>query len=60
MQAIGIDIGTTAICGVVIDTETGSMLRSVTKNSEAFLSSPHTWEKIQSVEKIITLATEIL
>ena len=60
MQAIGIDIGTTAICGVVIHTETGSMLRSVTKNSEAFLSSPHTWEKIQSVEKIITLATEIL
>ena len=60
MQAIGIDIGTTAICGVVIDTETGSMLRSVTKNSEAFFNSPHTWEKIQSVEKIITLATEIL
>ena len=60
MQAIGIDIGTTAICGVVTDTETGNPLRSVTKNSEAFLSSPHDWEKIQSVEKIITLATEIL
>ena len=60
MQAIGIDIGTTAICGVVTDTETGNPLRSVTKNSEAFLNSPHDWEKIQSVEKIITLATEIL
>lgn len=60
MQAIGIDIGTTAICGVVLDTETGNPIRSITKNSEAFLSSTYDWEKIQSVEKIITIATEIL
>ena len=60
MQAIGIDIGTTAICGMILDTETGNPIRSVTKNSEAFLSSPYDWEKIQSVEKILSIATEIL
>ena len=60
MQAIGIDIGTTAICGVVLDIATGKLIRSVTKNSEAFLNSSHAWEKIQSVEKIMTIATEIL
>ena len=59
-QAIGIDIGTTSICGVVIDTETGEMLHSVTKNSNAFLEGTASWEKIQSVEKINTIATEIL
>lgn len=60
MQAIGIDIGTTSICGVVIDTNTGELLKSVTKDSNAFISGVADWEKIQSVGKIITIATEIL
>lgn len=60
MQAIGIDIGTTSICGVVIDTESGKLLRSVTKNSDAFIPTENSWEKIQSVEKIISIADSIL
>ena len=60
MRAIGIDIGTTAVCGVAVDTETGKVLRSVTKNSEAFLRGCAEWEKIQSVEKIMALADGIL
>ena len=60
MQAIGIDIGTTSICGVILDAETGALVRSVTKNSEAFLQGDAAWEKIQSVEKIVSIATAIL
>lgn len=60
MQAIGIDIGTTSICGVALDTETGALIRSVTKNSEAFLQGVAAWERIQSAERIISIATEIL
>ena len=45
MQAIGIDIGTTGICGVVLDIKTGEMLHSITKNSEAFLRGAFAWEK---------------
>ena len=60
MQAIGIDIGTTSICGVVIDIETGELIMSKTKDSNAFIKGVADWEKIQSTEKIITLATEIL
>ena len=60
MQAIGIDIGTTSICGVVLNGETGALVRSVTKNSEAFLQGVAAWEKIQSVEKIVSIAKEIL
>lgn len=59
-QAIGIDIGTTSICGVVIDTQTGELLHSITKDSDAFLEGQAPWEKIQSVGKIIRIATEIL
>ena len=60
MQAIGIDIGTTGICGVSVDMETGKLKRSITKDSNAFLIGAADWEKIQSVPKIISLATEIL
>lgn len=60
MQAIGIDIGTTSICGVVVDTETGKLIHSRTENSNAFICTENEWEKIQDVEKIIALAIGIL
>lgn len=59
MKAIGIDLGTTSICGVVIDTDTGDVLKSQTVNSEAFIDGKD-FEKIQSAEKIIKIAFEIL
>lgn len=60
MKAIGIDIGTTSVCGVLVDTKTGEILKSRTENSDAFLTDCQPWEKIQSVEKIMTVATDIL
>lgn len=60
MQLIGIDIGTTSICGVVIDSETGAVLKSKTVNSDAFIKTAQSFEKIQSPEVIISKATEIL
>lgn len=60
MKAIGIDIGTTSVCGVVVDVESGILIDSRTKNSDAFLTGCAEWEKIQSVEKIMAVATEIL
>lgn len=59
MNAIGIDIGTTSICGVVIDIETGEVKKSLTKNSNAFLKTENEWEKIQSVDKIISVAMDV-
>lgn len=60
MKAIGIDIGTTSVCGIVLDAQTGAVLKTCTKNSEAFIKSANSWESIQSVEKIMSIATEIL
>ncbi len=60
MRLIGIDIGTTSICGVAIDHESGECLGVCTKNSDAFLDTPHPFEKIQDTEKIILLAKSIL
>ncbi|MBR5314043.1 MAG: hypothetical protein IKU45_01365 [Clostridia bacterium] len=60
MKAIGIDIGTTSICGVVIDVKSGKLISSKTQNSDAFLKGCAEWEKIQQVDKIMAVATEIL
>lgn len=60
MKAIGIDIGTTSVCGVLLDVESGKLLDSCTKNSDAFITTGNEWEKIQSVDKIIAIAKEIL
>lgn len=60
MKAIGIDIGTTSICGVVIDAENGNLIKSVTRNSDAFIITDKSYEKIQSVDKIIEIADDIL
>lgn len=58
--ALAIDLGTTSICGVALDTENGKVLRSITKNSNAFITDCAPFERIQSVDKIIRLAFEIL
>ncbi len=60
MKAIGIDIGTTSVCGVVIDVQSGELITSTTKNSDAFLAGVADWEKIQSVDKIMDVAVSIL
>ena len=60
MSIIGIDIGTTSICGIAIDESNGEVIKSIEKNSNAFIDTDREWEKIQSVEKIITLAQNIL
>lgn len=60
MKAIGIDLGTTSICGVLLDIDTAKVLSKYTLQSEAFLKSAYTWEKIQDPEKIIDLAEVIL
>lgn len=60
MKALGIDIGTTGICGVLLDMTDGAVLKSRTESSNAFIDGVAEYEKIQSVDRIIGLATDIL
>ena len=60
MYAIGIDIGTTSICGVLVDIDTGKIVESRTELSNAFVFTENPWEKIQNTEKVISLAMDIL
>ena len=60
MKAVGIDLGTTGISGILIDANSGEVIKSITKNSNAFIQTKNKWEKIQDVDKIINLAKSIL
>ena len=47
MRVIGLDIGTTTLCALVLDGGTGEVLHSETVKNDSFLPSPHPWEKLQ-------------
>lgn len=59
MRIIGIDIGTTSICAVAVDAENGTVITSITVDSEAFIEG-ESFEKIQSPEIIIKKAFSLL
>ncbi len=59
MKVIGLDIGTTTICGVVLDAEKGDVLKSITLPNDTFLDNTKPFEKIQDPEKILSKATSL-
>ena len=62
MNVIGLDIGTTTICGIAVDADTGRLLKSVTLDNASFIDG-EPFEKIQSseiiIEKVTALADEL-
>ena len=54
MKAVGIDIGTTTICGIVIDTESGEVLDVKTLSNDAVMQG-EAFERLQDPEKILRL-----
>ncbi len=62
MNVIGLDIGTTTICGIVVDAKSGELLKSKTLDNGSFTQGK-SFEKIQSpemiIEKVTTLAAEL-
>jgi len=59
MNYIGIDIGTSSICGVVSDNR-NQVLESITLENNTTVNSLEPWEKIQDPQKILSLAEEII
>ena len=60
MRSIGLDIGTTTICAVVLDGETGLILETVTRQNDSFIKSPNVWERIQDSSLIMEQVTAII
>lgn len=60
MKIIGIDIGTTSICGVVVDLNSGDILKSLTKPNNAFEKSEKAFEIIQNPEIIMQSVYDVV
>ena len=58
MNVIGLDIGTTTICGIAVDAQSGELLKSKTLDNGSFIGGKP-FEKIQSPEMIIEKVTAI-
>ena len=63
MKTIGLDIGTTTICAIVVDAENGEVLKSVTLPNDTFLENTKPFEKIQNpsiiLDKALTLVDDL-
>lgn len=60
MKNIGIDIGTTTISVVVIDTESSNVEQKYTVSNGSFINTEYSWERIQDVDLIMSKVTTIL
>ena len=60
MKAIGIDIGTTTISGIVLDTEKRQVLEARTVQNGSFIKTEHEWERIQDVDVILDKAEDLV
>lgn len=47
MITVGLDIGTTTICAIILDSVTGSVLESITEPNMSFIPTESPWEKCQ-------------
>lgn len=53
MKAIGLDIGTTTICSVLVERESGILLDSKTCPNDTWTAGREPWEKVQDAERIV-------
>ena len=60
MKVIGIDIGTTGICGVCADSESGEIIKSVSLPNESFIKTENDFERIQDTSVIMNTVCSIL
>lgn len=60
MKTIGIDIGTTTVCAVLADADSGELLDVQTLANDAHMISERSWERIQKPDRILELCRELL
>ena len=60
MKVIGLDIGTTTICAIVIETISGEVLKTVTANNNTQYQGSDNFEKIQNPDLILSKCETII
>lgn len=60
MLSIGLDIGTTGICGILLDSDSGKIIRTESRANDFFINTGKDFERIQDAGKIFDTVEEIL
>ena len=60
MLAIGVDIGTTTLCGVITNSETGEIEKAITLNNHSTLEGRYSWEQLQDPDRILNRVKHII
>ena len=60
MRCIGIDIGTTTLCGVVLDTEKRQVLKALTISNGAEVPGAFPWQRCQDPQVIVAKTQNLL
>ncbi|MBE6761616.1 MAG: hypothetical protein E7551_04955 [Ruminococcaceae bacterium] len=60
MYSVGLDIGTTSVCGILVDIKSGEIKKSLTLDNDTFINTENPFEKIQNAGRLISIAKEIL
>lgn len=60
MKTIGIDIGTTTVCAVLADANTGELLNAQTLTNDSALTGKAKYEKCQDALRILELCRQLL
>ena len=53
MKLIGLDIGTTSLCGISCDAATGQIVQTITEQNGTFLPAAEPWEKQQNAAALV-------
>ncbi len=59
MYAIGLDIGTTTVCGIMIHSASGEVIKTITEKNDSFIQGKP-FEKIQDPQSILNKTHSIL
>ncbi len=60
MKSIGLDIGTTTVCAVVIDAETGKLICSQTLANDSAVKGGDSFERLQNVNRILEITNQVV
>ncbi len=60
MKSIGLDIGTTTVCAVVIDAETGKLICSQTLDNDSAVKGGDSFERLQNVNRILEISNQVV
>lgn len=60
MKVLGIDIGTTSVCAVILHGATGEVLETISINNDAAIAGGKSWEALQDAEKIWQRAEQLI